>query len=386
MKIGVFVSVVAGQKGFESNVSGHIQVPLRGIEELRKAGHEVHLITNEFGEDRSLPFCLADDLKVHLVTDSRNRGGILERTSNQGSGVKVFKLLKQVREIKRICKEQEFDVLHLFGYNRTAHLAGGLKLLGLKTPVVVTIFGTFFPERGSLITKKLWKRVDATVTATSFVKTSLEKEGIPTTQVRHGIIRNLVEELSDSKIEEKHRVLFWRDLTIENGADVAMAAYENLAKKYPDVSFDFAVRQHWDPIKGIEETASKYSNINVFHFPYKEGISLPKLLLESICVVIPIREMSIDPQLVIAETLATGIPIITTNQRSNPEFVVDGETGFLTDLGDVEGTTAALEKMLQDRGATATMGVRSKEHIENNWNWNHYVSDLYEVYTRVIAS
>jgi len=96
--------------------------------------------------------------------------------------------------------------------------------------------------------------------------------------------------------------------------------------------------------------------------------------------------MSIDPQLVIAETLATGIPIITTNQRSNPEFVVDGETGFLTELGDVEGTTVALEKMLQDREATATMGVRSKEHIENNWNWNHYVSDLNEVYTRVIAS
>ncbi len=385
MKIGVFVSVVAGQKGFESNVSGHIQVPLHGIEELRKAGHEVHLITNEFGEDRSLPFCLAEDLNVHLVTDSRNRGGILERTSNQGSGVKIFQLLKQVREIKRICKEQEFDVLHLFGFNRTAHLAGGLKLLGLKTPVVVTIFGTFFPERGSFITKKLWKRVDATVTATSFVKTSLEREGISATQVRHGIIRNLVEELGDSKVEVKHRVLFWRDLTIENGADVAMATYENLAEKYPDVSFDLAVRKHWDPINGIEESASNYSNINVFHFPYKNGITLPKLLLESVCVVMPIREMSIDPQLVIAETLAAGIPIITTNQRSNPEFVVDGETGFLTELGDVEGTTKALDTMLQDREAAATMGVRSKKHIEENWNWNHYVNDLEEVYARVIA-
>ena len=38
MKIGVYVSVIAGQKGFENNVSGHIQVPLRSIEELQKAG------------------------------------------------------------------------------------------------------------------------------------------------------------------------------------------------------------------------------------------------------------------------------------------------------------------------------------------------------------
>jgi glycosyltransferase involved in cell wall biosynthesis len=94
--------------------------------------------------------------------------------------------------------------------------------------------------------------------------------------------------------------------------------------------------------------------------------------------------MSIDPQLVIAETLATGIPIITTNQRSNPEFVIEGETGFLTELGDIDATTAALKTMLSDIGATAKMGKRAKEHIESCWNWNHYVDEIEEVYNRVI--
>jgi len=32
MKIGIFVPVIAGQKGFENNVSGHIQIPLQSIE------------------------------------------------------------------------------------------------------------------------------------------------------------------------------------------------------------------------------------------------------------------------------------------------------------------------------------------------------------------
>lgn len=386
MKIGIFVSVVAGQKGFESNVSGHIQVPLQSIEELRSKGHEVHLITNVFGEDRSLPFCLAKDMRIHFVTDSRKRGGVLERTGEPGEGISFRKLLRQVSEIKKICKEQNFDVLHLFGHNRMAHLAGGLKLFGLQTPVVVTIFGTFFPERFSCFTKRLWNRVDATVTATAFVKANLEKEGIPSTQITHGIIRDIVQEADLENLEAPNRVLFWRDLTVDNGADVVIETYQNLAGKYPDINFDFAVRQHWDPIEGIEEIAANYPNINVYHFPYEEGITLPKLLLESICVIMPIRNMSIDPQLVIAETLAAGIPIITTNQRSNPEFVVDGETGYLTELGDIDATSTALDEMLSDRERTAKMGIKAKEHIDSNWNWDKYVDEIVEVYKRVTDS
>ncbi|MBC8421747.1 glycosyltransferase family 4 protein [bacterium] len=386
MKIGVFVPVIAGQKGFEKNVSGHIQIPLQSVEEMRKGGHDVHLITNTFGEDRSLPFCLADDLNIHFVTDSRNRGGVLDRTGHQEEGLSVRRLMRQVSEIKRICAEQRFDVLHLFGYNRVAHLAGGLRLLGLKTPVVVTIVGTNFPEKFSFVTKRLWKRIDAVVTATSYVKDSLEKENIPVTQVRHGIIRDIIDEHEGEVTSPPNRVLFWRDFTLKNGADVTLAAYDMLAPKYPNVQFDFAVRQHWDELQDFEEVVSKHPNINVYHFPYEEGITLPKLLLESICVVMPIRKMSIDPQLVIAETLAAGLPVITTNQRSNPEFVVDGKTGFLTEVGDVEATTEKLDAMLSDVESTVLMGKNAKEYIADNWNWDSYVDDIMKVYLRVTHS
>jgi glycosyltransferase involved in cell wall biosynthesis len=384
MKIGVFVSVVAGQKGFENNVSGHIQVPLRSIEELRKAGHEVHLITNKFGADRSLPFCLDKDMDIHFVTDSRDRKGILERKSQQGKGISKFKLLRQVKEIKRICKKQNLDVLHLYGYNRTAHLAGGLKLFGLKTPVFVTIFGTFFPERFSFLTKKLWNRIDGIFTATDYVKNNLEAEGLQVKQIKHGVIRDLVEENDGAEVKPKHRVLFWRDMTVENGADVALAAYENLATSYPDIEFTFAVRPHWTPIEGVDEIASKYDNITVHYFPYKNGITMPKLLMESFCVVMPIRRMSIDPQLVIAETLATGIPVIATDQRSNPEFIVEGETGFLVPIGDIDATTKALDAILSDTANAIEMGNKAKADIASRWNWNSYAVELVEAYNNVL--
>ncbi len=329
---------------------------------------------------------MAKDLKIHFVTDSRNRGGVLERTGKPGDGFSFKRLRQQVSEIKRICKQEQFDALHLFGYNRTAHLAGGLRLFGVKTPVVVTIFGTFFPERLSFLTKRLWKRIDAVVTATSFVKNNLEKEGISTTQIKHGVIRDIVKENAGATLANPHRVLFWRDLTVDNGADVVIETYKKLAPKYPDINFDFAVRQHWEPIEGIDEIAAEHKNITLYHFPYEEGITLPKLLLESLCVVMPIRKMSIDPQLVIAETLAAGIPVIATDQRSNPEFVVDGETGALVPLGDVEATTEALDLILSDLDKATQMGRLAKQDIATRWNWGNYAKELVEVYKGIIRS
>ncbi|HIO53233.1 MAG TPA: glycosyltransferase, partial [Phycisphaerales bacterium] len=287
-------------------------------------------------------------------------------------------------EIKAICKEQQLDVLHLFGYNRTAHLAGGLRMFGLKIPVVVTMFGAVFPDRFSFLTKRLWNRIDAVVTATEFVKNKLESNGIPTKQIRHGVIRDLVEEKGDCEILPKHRVLFWRDMTTKNGADIALAAFEKIAPKYPEVSFNFAVRQHWEPIEGVEEVENRIPNFTVYHFPYSDGITLPKLLLESLCVVMPIRHMSIDPQLVIAETLASGVPIITTDQRSNPEFILEGETGCLVPLGDVDATTNALDVMLADQEKLLRMGERAKEDISSRWNWNAYALELLEVYKSIL--
>jgi glycosyltransferase involved in cell wall biosynthesis len=94
--------------------------------------------------------------------------------------------------------------------------------------------------------------------------------------------------------------------------------------------------------------------------------------------------MSIDPQLVIAETLASGVPIITTDQRSNPEFIIEGETGCLVPLGDIDATTKALDVMLSDQEKLLTMGSKAKDNISARWNWNTYAFELLAVYEQVL--
>ena len=63
-----------------------------------------------------------------------------------------------------------------------------------------------------------------------------------------------------------------------------------------------------------------------------------------------------------------------------PEFVIDGETGYLTELGDIDQTTEALDKLLANRVAAENMGKSAREHIASAWNWDHYVVEILDVY------
>ncbi|MCH7791369.1 MAG: glycosyltransferase family 4 protein [Planctomycetes bacterium] len=381
MRIGHYVSVVAGQKGFENNVSGHIQVPMKAMELLRDAGHEVHLITNAFGPERSLPDCLPRDVPVHYVADGRRRGGVLERTGSHAQGIHPMRTLRQMRQIVSIARETDLDVLHSYGVNRSAQLPGVLRMLGLKIPSVGTLATAQFPERlPKPLSRALWKRVGAVLTATNYVRDLCARHGVTTRIVRHGVIRDLRAELGDDRPGERNRVLFWRDPTRENGADVVMRVYEALASRHPSVRFTMAVRPHWAEIPGIDAWAERFDNVEVLRFPYEKDVTLPKLMFESLCVLMPIREMSIQPQLVIAESMAVGVPVLATDKGSTPELFEHGRSGMLFPEGDAEAATSMLDGFLGDRSAAEAMGEAAEKTLRRSWNWDRYVEDVTAVY------
>ncbi len=383
MRIAHYVSVVAGQKGFENNVSGHIQVPLHAIKLLIEAGHECHLITTDYDDSRSLPNCLPKGVTVHTVKDARIRGGVLDRSSSEGKGINPFALFQQLRQIKLICKKENIDILHCYGYNRTSHLAGALKLFGLKIPVVTTMFATFFPERFRYLTSKLWQRIDQVIAATDCTIDALLKNGIDCVKVKHGVIRDLKKEFSDFK-SEKDIVLFWRDLTFENGADVTLKAYCALAPDYPNIKFVFAVRKHWNELENFSKIIAKHNNIYLYRFPYQDNISIGTLMQASICVVLPIRDISIDPQLVVLESLSAGIPTITSNHRSNPEIVLNEVTGLLTPLGDSDSLIQSIKKMLDDPEYVVKMSKKAELETNKHWNWDSYAQEISIIYKNLL--
>lgn len=56
------------------------------------------------------------------------------------------------------------------------------------------------------------------------------------------------------------------------------------------------------------------------------------------------------------EAMAAGVPVIATRSGGPEEIVIDGETGFLVNVGDVASISARMHELLDDRELAAALG------------------------------
>ncbi|HNP95391.1 MAG TPA: glycosyltransferase family 4 protein [Cyclobacteriaceae bacterium] len=386
IKIGFVVSQVANTLGFENVVSGHVQLPLHTMKLLKEDGNEVQLLTTEFNEGQTLPRFLPSGVKVHQITHGYRS---VRGENNQGGptpGLHVLKILKQLQQIKGIVRKEGFDILHFFGGYRLAYLAASIRFIGIKIPKVFTISIDPFPDPRWPASRFFWKQFRAILTTTEYMATKGRSKGLPVSVIKHGVVRDIQAELEGQVVSPPHRVLFWRDPSLGNGADVCLKVYQALAPRYPDVSFDFAVRPYWKPVTGLMEIVNEYPNVHVFQFPYSNGMSLSKLLAESICVLLPFRGLSVNPQFSVLESMQAGCAVITTGIDSNVELIQSGENGFLVSPGDSQEIIKIVEKLLANRQDAIEIGRRAAKDIGAQWNWNNYLRDLKEQYELTLSS
>lgn len=383
LKIGCYVSRVYGWRGYEKNVSGHVQIPLHTMRLLQEAGHEVCLITNSAPDDHSIPFCMPKEVAVHQVTDGRIR---IDRPTEPPAGIRPARLLRQIFQIRNLANKEHFDVMHFWGFSRSSRLAGVLKMIGMRAPAVATIFGADFPPRMSGFQRRVWHRLDCVMTATRFVADRAAQAGIETRIVRHGVVRNLTQEMSEYPTNPPHRILFWRDPTLANGADLCMEAYSAVAERFPDLSFDMAIRPNLAELPGIDEAAARHPNVHVYRFPYEQGISLAQLMHESLVIVLPFRSLSMNPQLAVVESLHCGVPVITSNVDSNCEVITPGRNGVLIPAGQSQAIIDALIELLADRHRLAAMRQKIADDFSAEWNWDLYLPAIMAVYGDVVRA
>ncbi len=383
MRTGHFVPLIACKKGFSNNVSGHVQLPLHAIRLLADAGHDVHLFTNAPTEDRpDPPDILPENITLHYVDDARKRTKVVDGVGGAGKGTSIRRLWKQMGQIKSLARELDLEVFHAYGYGRTATLTAMLRASGLRTPMVVTLFGlAAAPSGGQQLIRRFWKGIQM-VAATEYVAGICRASDLDVTLVRQGAVRNFVAELNGAEVKPRKRVLFWRDPTIYNGADLCIEAFGALAPRFPDVTFEMAIRPHWNEVDGIEALDAAHGNVLIHRFPYDDGVSLADLVTGSLCIPLPFRKHSINPQLAIAESLAAGVPVITSDLGSAPELVEDGDSGLVVPIGDAPATAAAIEELLLDPPRAAKMGRHAAQIMARYWGWTTYVDDISRVYDR----
>jgi glycosyltransferase involved in cell wall biosynthesis len=95
-------------------------------------------------------------------------------------------------------------------------------------------------------------------------------------------------------------------------------------------------------------------------------VALPSVHHTCYGATVPVAELL---GLVALEAMASGTPVVCSRTGGLSEIVVDGETGWLVEPGDVAALRDRLEHVLRDPGTAAEVGRAAREHALEQFTW-----------------
>lgn len=74
--------------------------------------------------------------------------------------------------------------------------------------------------------------------------------------------------------------------------------------------------------------------------------------------------------IVFLEAMAWGIPIVSYNSGAIPEVVIDGQTGILVPLKDIQDLTAAIMCLMKDEDLRKRLGEGGRKAASQHHDWH----------------
>lgn len=84
------------------------------------------------------------------------------------------------------------------------------------------------------------------------------------------------------------------------------------------------------------------------------------------------------------EAMAQGKPVIASDVGGHKELIIDNETGFLFQAGNVEQLSLRIIELLSDKQQLQSVLVNGRNYVENIRNWKNSVSNYVPLYQRLI--
>jgi glycosyltransferase involved in cell wall biosynthesis len=85
------------------------------------------------------------------------------------------------------------------------------------------------------------------------------------------------------------------------------------------------------------------------------------------------------------EAMACEVPVIASRVGGIPEVVTDGETGFLSEVGDVEKMAADAANLLANDTFRTDMGKRARESAISRYRTDVVIPQYINFYEQVLA-
>jgi N-acetyl-alpha-D-glucosaminyl L-malate synthase BshA len=85
------------------------------------------------------------------------------------------------------------------------------------------------------------------------------------------------------------------------------------------------------------------------------------------------------------EAMACEVPVIASRVGGLPEVVTDGETGYLSPVGDIDKMGNDTARLVEDDALRIEMGKRARESALSRYSTDLVIPQYLKVYERVLA-
>jgi colanic acid/amylovoran biosynthesis glycosyltransferase len=89
---------------------------------------------------------------------------------------------------------------------------------------------------------------------------------------------------------------------------------------------------------------------------------------------------------VLTQAMATGLLCVGTRHCDIPQVIIDGQTGYLCESGDIEGMASRLVRVASEPLQARVLTRRGRNHVENSFSTEREVSELKRIYVCMVGS
>lgn len=259
-------------------------------------------------------------------------------------------------------------------YYAYTHQAVEMKKNGLIKALISTCWETIPHNNEGVGSRSSWKSdarryIDHFVTPTLRAKHALIKEGVEENKISVIKMGVDIERFHPVKVKEKvNRVLFVGRFAQDKGIDRLI----EVAKQFPHIHFRFVGSGHIIPY-GLNTSVARspYSKI---HIEYKNA---------DILVMPSVSSDTWEEQygMVLAEAMASGLPIIASSSGSIPE-VLDG-SAVVTEVG-VDSLSYSLSDLINNYDMRIKLSQSARNRAEIHFNRINSASEIRDLYNRIL--
>lgn len=359
--------------------------------ELTKNGHEVIALTPK-GKD----FDKFAPLGIRAVAYSINRGSL-----------NPFSALKTIKELTKILKELQPDILHTFMLK--PNIYGAFSAYFAKVPCVInslTGLGSFYIENH--LKAKIFRSVIEFLSFFSFkiankvlfqnnddlnlyVKKGLlpkhkailiKGSGINTqdfmpfnTQKTKDLRKDFLQRINKDSNKEYTIFLMVARAILHKGVLEYFSAAKKLSQKYPNALFLYVGGVDLGNIAPIREAFLKGQESVIY---LGERNDIKELLAICDVFVLPSFREGIPRTLLEAASMEK--PIVTTDAVGCKEVVEHNKNGFLCKVQDVKSLQESLEKLYQNKDLQKTFGENGRKKILQEFSIESIVKEYLNLY------